>query len=188
MTLEVPGAGTPAGKASATHDDRRARMLTGDGRMKAILVADDDAGTGHLLRGAPATVDGWVATAVADGAAVLCLLDSVQPDLIVLDVTLPGPDGVAVYQVLRAGAPRRRVPVLFRSGEARPRALRARAHEAEGCFRWLAKPFRLDDLLAVAADLLEDAPGGTTVRDGGWSARSARPGRAACCERNREPP
>ena len=154
MTLEVRGAGTPAGAASATHDNQRARMLTGDGRMKAILVADDDAGTRDLLRGALARVDGWVATAVADGTAVLRLLKSVQPDLIVLDVTLPGLDGVAVYRLLRACAPHRSVPVLFLSGEARPRALRTHAaqraawvHEVEGCFRWLAKPFRLDDLL-----------------------------------------
>src|SRR5205085_228736 len=74
------GAGTPTGAASATHDDQWTRMLTGDGRMKAILVADDDAGTRDLLRGA-------LATAVVDGAGVLRLLESVQPDLIVLDVT-----------------------------------------------------------------------------------------------------
>src|SRR2546430_4395872 len=109
------------------HDDLRARLLTGDGRMKAILVADDDAGTRDLLRGALATVDGWVATAVVDGAAVLRLLDSVQPDLSVLDVTLPGLDGVAVYQLLRACAPHHSMPVLFLSGEARPRALRTHA-------------------------------------------------------------
>ena len=93
------------------HDDLRARLLMGDGRMTVILVADDDAGTRDLLRGALATVDGWVATAVVDGATVLRLLDRVQPDLIVLDVTLPGLDGVAVYQLLRAYGPQRSVPV-----------------------------------------------------------------------------
>jgi len=185
MTLEVRGAGTPAGAASATHDDQRARMLTGDGRMKAILVADDDAGTRDLLRGALATVNGWVATAVVDGAAVLRLLESVQPDLSVLDVTLPGLDGVAVYHLLRACAHHPSVPVLFLSGEVRPRELRTRAHEVEGCFRWLAKPFRLDDLLAVAADLLEGEPQWAAVGDGGCG---ARPRRATCCDRNREPP
>src|SRR5438552_12636502 len=102
-------------------------MLTGDGRMKAILVADDDAGTRALLRDTLATVVGWVATAVVGGAAVLRLLDSVQPDLIVLDVTLPGLDGVAVYQLLRACAHHCTVPVLFLSGEARPRELRTHA-------------------------------------------------------------
>ena len=208
MTLEVRGAGTPAGAASGTHDDQRARMLTGDGRMKAILVADDDAGTRDLLRGALATVNGWVATAVVDGAAVLRLLESEQPDLVVLDVTLPGLDGVAVYHLLRACAHHPSVPVLFLSGEVRPRELRTHAarcaagrlpprresasarraqwaHEVEGCFRWLAKPFRLDDLLAVAADLLEGEPQWAAVGDGGCG---ARPRRATCCDRNREPP
>jgi CheY-like chemotaxis protein len=184
MTLEVRGADTPAGAASATHDDPRAPMLAGDGRVKAILVADDDAGTRALLRDALATVDGWVATAVADGAAVLRLLESVQPDLIVLDVTLPGLDGVAAYQLLRAGAPHRSVPVLFLSGEARPRAAHPGARG--GGPLSLARQTLSAGRSARRGRRPAGGRGpGTTVGDGGCSARLKR---AACCEREREPP
>jgi hypothetical protein len=49
------GTGTPAGTESARLDDLSVQMLMGDGRMKAILVADDDVGPRELLRSAHTT-------------------------------------------------------------------------------------------------------------------------------------
>ncbi|HKC73898.1 MAG TPA: response regulator, partial [Chloroflexota bacterium] len=81
--------------------------------MKAILVVEDDQATRLLLRDTLSEVEGWVVTVVEDGAKALEALNSVQPHLIVLDVNMPGLDGLAVYRLLRERANLAEVPVLF---------------------------------------------------------------------------
>lgn len=120
--------------------------------MKVILVAEDDKAARGLLKDALSEVEGWVVTAVENGAKLLELLDTVQPQLIVLDVNMPGISGIEVYHVVRERTTAE-VPVIFVTAEQA-----RRAGELDGSFRWLAKPFDVDVLIGTAADLLgEDA-------------------------------
>jgi len=119
----------------------------------AILVVDDDATIRMLLTDAFDDRGGWSVTAVADGPAALAALDTLRPALIVLDVGLPGLDGIEVYRLLRRREGLGAVPVLFVTA-----ANRARADGLEGPFRWLSKPFRLADLDAAVDTLLGRAP------------------------------
>jgi two-component system response regulator MprA len=121
--------------------------------VKAILVVEDDQATRTLLKDALSAVEGWVVTAVADGAKALEALSSVQPHLIVLDVNMPGLDGLEVYRLLRARGGLAEVPVLFVTAE--PPASLDGVH---GPHRYLAKPFDVDDLLVAAAALLGVEP------------------------------
>ena len=121
--------------------------------MKAILVVEDDQATRTLLRDALSEVEGWVVTVVDDGAKALEALTNVQPHLIVLDVNMPGLDGLEVYRLLRDRAGLAEVPVLFVT--ATPPAP---IDGMTGQHGYLAKPFDVDDLIAVAADLLGVEP------------------------------
>ncbi len=119
----------------------------------AVLVVDDDATIRMLLTDAFVDRGGWSVTAVADGPAALAALGTLRPALIVLDVSLPGLDGIAVYRLLRQREGMGAVPVLFVTA-----ANRTRADGLEGPFRWLSKPFRLADLDAAVDALLELGP------------------------------
>src|SRR5581483_174372 len=90
----------------------------------------------------------YVLTA-ADGVEALSLLSMVRPDLIVLDIRMPGLDGITLYHRIRRRDELADVPVLFLSALSRD-------HTAclDGHFTWLSKPFDPDDLEAAVAELV----------------------------------
>ena len=100
----------------------------------AILVAEDDPTTRELLA---------LVRPAAAGEQALALARAERRQLVLLDVRLPGVDGVEVYQRLTADPRTRDIPVLFvtATGHDLPDDCR---HE-----ELLAKPFRLDTLLAA---------------------------------------
>lgn len=114
-----------------------------------VLIVDDDAPIRMMLSDAFSDLYGWRVTAVADAPAALAALDTMRPALIVLDVALPGLDGIALYQALRLRPNLADIPVLFVTATAH-----ARADGLSGAFRWLAKPFDLADLDAEVDALL----------------------------------
>jgi CheY-like chemotaxis protein len=83
--------------------------------MKRLLVVDDEPVVRALIT---ACLDGagWEVDAVADGAAALDAASQTQPDLILLDVGLPGLSGPAVLQQLRAAPPTASIPILYLTG------------------------------------------------------------------------
>ena len=118
-----------------------------------VLVVDDDPNvaevvTRYLER------DGFVAELARDGHAALDRALAVPPDLVVLDLMLPGIDGLEVCRRLRALAP---VPVIM---------LTARGNEADrviglelGADDYLAKPFSPRELMARVRAVLRRAQG-----------------------------
>ena len=95
---------------------------------------------------------GYDYTTVADGRQALCIADQREFDLIILDVVLPGVDGVTVCQAIRKDGPNREVPILM---------LTARADESDrvigldsGADDYLTKPFGVRELLARLKALL----------------------------------
>jgi len=108
-----------------------------------ILIVDDDADIRELLT-QYLRKQGLQATAVADGRQMHAFLASQRADLIVLDLMLPGTDGLTLCRDLRASA--QPVPILM---------LTARGDEADrilglemGADDYLAKPFAARELLA----------------------------------------
>ncbi len=114
-----------------------------------VLIVDDDTTIRMMLTDAFADRGDWHVMAVAEGPAALAALATLRPALIVLDVSLPGLDGIAVYRLLRQREGMGAVPVLFVTA-----ASHARADGLEGPFHWLVKPFRLADLDAAVHALL----------------------------------
>jgi two-component system OmpR family response regulator len=118
-----------------------------------ILIVDDDRGIRELLAGY-LEKNGMRASLAANGRQMRAVLEQGTPDLIVLDLMLPGEDGLALCRALRAGK-YRTVPVLM---------LTARSEETDriiglemGADDYLAKPFAVRELLARIRAVLRRA-------------------------------
>jgi CheY-like chemotaxis protein len=117
---------------------------------RTVLVGDDDDVRGlvvlTLTRGALTAVE------AADGAEALVLARRRRPDLALLDVLMPGPDGIAVCRALKADPATAAMPVVVLTAEAQP-GVRARA-QAAGADAYLTKPFSPAALLDLVRRLL----------------------------------
>ncbi len=116
-----------------------------------ILVVDDDAEIRRLLA-SYLLKNGLRVTAVADGKAMWQALDAGRIDLIVLDLMLPGEDGLTLCRTLRA---RSEIPIIM---------LTARSEETDrivglemGADDYLPKPFSARELLARIKVILRRA-------------------------------
>src|SRR5829696_5339155 len=144
----------------------------------ALLLVDDDAPIRRMLE-RTLTAEGYDVVAAADGGAALAAVERNVPDAIVLDVTMPGLDGLAVTRRLRAKG--LRVPILLLT--ARDAVHERIAGLDAGADDYLVKPFDPDELSArVRALLRRNAPAseGETlafadlVLEGGIARRAGR--------------
>ena len=116
-----------------------------------ILIVDDDAETRGLLQ-EYLQKQGYRVSTAADGKALRAALVTARPDLLVLDVMLPGEDGLELCRDLRS---RSNLPVIM---------LTARGEETDrivglemGADDYLAKPFNPRELLARIKSVLRRA-------------------------------
>ena len=121
----------------------------------AILVVDDDAGLRRALRRVLAS-HGFEVEVAGDGTEALSRLRTRAYDLVVLDVMMPGEDGIEVCERLRAGGDR--LPVLMLTARD---AIRDRVAGLEsGADDYLVKPFANEELVARVRALLRRSGGG----------------------------
>jgi DNA-binding response OmpR family regulator len=111
-----------------------------------ILVIEDDADIRSICEHIFTWAGHHVAVAL-DGAHGLELVKSFEPDVITLDIMMPGIDGLAVLAALRGSAPTRAIPVVIVSARTLD-ADRLRAFEA-GADEYVSKPFDPNVLLRV---------------------------------------
>ena len=119
--------------------------------MRRVLVAEDDPDIADALRQALTERLDVELDVVANGALVMDFVAARRPDLLILDVALPGLNGLDVFDLLRSDPRLQGVPVLFLTGLPE-RAETASA--ATGVHEVLAKPFDIDDLIARARRLM----------------------------------
>jgi len=126
-----------------------------------LLLADDDRAIRESLERA-LELEGYSVTSVADGVEALSAIRRETPDVVILDVMMPGVDGLGVCRVVRADG--MRVPILMLTArvevDARVAGLDAGADD------YLAKPFELGELLARLRALLRRAPTEPSGPDG----------------------
>jgi two-component system response regulator MprA len=122
-----------------------------------ILVVDDDPGVRRAVERALA-FEGYEVDVVGDGEAALRLFTSTPPDALVLDVGLPGIDGLQVCRKIRAEGSA--IPILVLT--ARHQVTDRVAGLDAGADDYLVKPFALEELLArLRALLRRTVPNGT---------------------------
>ncbi|MER8103117.1 response regulator transcription factor [Kitasatospora sp. NPDC094016] len=118
-----------------------------------VLIAEDDRAIRDSLTRA-LQLEGYRVSTAADGAQTLAALTEQRPDLLVLDVMMPGPDGLEVCRRLRADGDRTPVLMLTARVEVPDRIAGLDA----GADDYLVKPFDVDELFARLRALLRRNP------------------------------
>lgn len=117
---------------------------------KILVVEDEERIRQFLQRGL--TYEGYRVDAAADGQEALDLARDEPPDLVLLDIMLPGVDGVEVCRRLRSAS---EVPILMLTAKE---AIEDRVAGLDaGADDYLVKPFAFDELLARVRALLRRA-------------------------------
>ncbi len=124
-----------------------------------ILVVDDEPAIRRTLQ-TNLTARGYDVNAVETGEEALRRVEESPPDLVLLDLMLPGMSGLDVCRAIRAESS---VPILVLSARGEERA-KVRALDL-GADDYVTKPFGMDELLARMRALLRRTPG-TTVETG----------------------
>lgn len=117
--------------------------------MKRVLIAEDDADTAAAIKATLEERLSVTADHITNGALVLDHLTATSPDLLILDVSMPGLNGIDVFDLVRARAGD--LPILFLTA-APARAERTVAHV--GVHEVMAKPFDADALADRVESLL----------------------------------
>jgi two-component system cell cycle response regulator DivK len=126
--------------------------------MAKILVVEDNPAnmklTSLLLRSA-----GHSVLSAVDAETGLRLARGEQPDLILMDIQLPGMDGLTATTILKQDPATASIPVVALSALA----MKADVERSQtaGCDAYIAKPLRYRGLYAVLERLLEAHPAGT---------------------------
>ena len=119
-----------------------------------VLVVDDDPDIRELIA-VKLRRAGYAAAGAPDGPTALSILRQWPPDLVVLDVMMPGQSGIEVCREIRQHPPTAGVPVILLT--ARTSAAFAYAGVATGADRHMLKPFSPRELVQEVADLLDRA-------------------------------
>src|ERR1700681_112153 len=116
-----------------------------------VLVGDDEAHTGERAR-LYLTREGYEVEGVGDGSQALAKFSQVKPDLVVLDIMLPGADGLAICKEIRKQS---QVPIIMLT--ARDEVTDKVVGLEVGADDYLTKPFHPQELVARAKALLRRA-------------------------------
>jgi two-component system cell cycle response regulator DivK len=119
--------------------------------MPKILVVEDNETSREMLA---RRLDrkGFAVVTAADGEQGYALAQSESPDLILMDISLPGIDGWQVIELLKSEAATREVPLIILTAHALVND-RARADEI-GCKDYFSKPVDFKQLLGTIDRLL----------------------------------
>jgi DNA-binding response OmpR family regulator len=119
-------------------------------RTRVVIVVEDDRPIGELLAGVINDEDGYRAFHVTRPSDALRALEQVKPDLLVLDVGLPGMSGIELYDRLQKDVRLCDVPVMFETAVSREHGAEFRKR---GIRNVLQKPFDLNELIASVKEL-----------------------------------
>jgi CheY-like chemotaxis protein len=132
--------------------DRQAPTTPSDRGHVQVLIIDDDPEIRRLISDA-LTMDGFSILSAGDGSAGLAMALQLLPNVILLDLTLPGRSGLDVLRTLKAQGATRSIPIIVVTADAAASASGDLAL-ADGV---LHKPFDLDELATQVRHAMRSA-------------------------------
>ncbi|TFG88798.1 MAG: response regulator, partial [Candidatus Atribacteria bacterium] len=129
---------------------------------KSILVVDDDPDVIEIISETLRN-EGYTTESACDGDAALRKYDYFNPDLVILEVSLPSKDGFAVCDEIRSRDINNDVPVIMMSGNSISDAMLEGFRS--GAQDYIKKPFSLNEVLAKIGNFLEQADGRKNLRE-----------------------
>lgn len=155
LTAQTPPANGDNGTALATPTAARSFRA---------LVVDDDPDLRRIVR---ATIErsslGLTVITAQDADEALTLTELERPDVVVLDLAMPGIDGYDMCQRLRRSTHTRRVPILILSANGTAESV-DRARRA-GASDYVVKPLQREDFITRIRQLIDGAFGATVVAE-----------------------
>ena len=127
-----------------------------------ILIVDDTPANLDLLAAVLET-HGCTVLAAPSGDVALRIAARAEPDLVLLDVVMPDPDGYETCRRLKADPSTRNMPVLFISAKDESQSLVEGF--AAGAVDYIAKPFQAEEVLARVSTHLSMARLASTLRE-----------------------
>lgn len=119
--------------------------------MKRILVVDDDSKFLHFVTEV-LTGAGYDVRAASDPGKVIEMTEFLEPDLVILDISMPGKDGFEVADDLRANSRTKGVRCMFITGHRE--AGHVKKAKDVGGVAYLEKPFQTSSLIWMVKTLL----------------------------------
>jgi two-component system, OmpR family, response regulator len=107
--------------------------------LKTVLYVDDEPDIREIVELSLGLVEGLTVHLCDSGARALELLPVIKPDLVLLDVMMPGTDGPSTLQRMRADPQSAHIPIVFVTAKAMPQEV-ARFKDM-GAVAVIAKPF-----------------------------------------------
>jgi excisionase family DNA binding protein len=153
----LPSYRTPGGHRRIRHDDllaflRKHQIPTPESLVVGnfnVLIVDDEQEIVDIMRSYLQRQGGYETTCAADGISALIEVGRTKPDLLILDIMIPGVDGIEVCRRIKADPSNRTVIIAVSgSGEHEKRILQA------GADAFMIKPIDLEKLHTEAERLL----------------------------------
>ena len=116
--------------------------------LRRVMCVEDDPDIRMILEFSLATVGGYEVCCCAEGRSALARVDEFRPDLVLLDVMMPGLSGPETLVALRLLPSMQGVPVVFMTAKAMPDELEALL--AFGATGLIVKPF---DAMSLPRDI-----------------------------------
>jgi two-component system, OmpR family, alkaline phosphatase synthesis response regulator PhoP len=123
---------------------------------KQVLIIDDDTSIQTIIQFSLRMVAGWDVVTASSGSEGIQLAQSMQPDVILLDVMMPKMDGIATFKALQTYSTTERIPVILLTG--RVQSAETQEFKDMGISGVIAKPFNALDLPEQIAKILHWTP------------------------------
>lgn len=117
---------------------------------KHVVLVEDETNIAEAIRFLLSR-DGWRVETLANGGSAAEVIRAAKPDLLILDVMLPGKTGFEIMTELRSDDTLAEMPVLMLTarGQARDREMALQA----GVSRFMTKPFSNEEMLSTVREL-----------------------------------
>lgn len=127
-----------------------------DARVRTLLYVEDNPANLLLVKKIMALNPDFVLLCATNGIEGVEMARSLLPDLILMDINLPGMSGIAALRLLMGDPATAGIRVIALSANAMPRDVEKGL--AAGFFRYLTKPIKVDELISTLSLALDSAP------------------------------